>query len=296
MSAAASSSKSTTANTILYKRVKDVPRLPTFEKSDPRRTLDGFKAVPGFSKRRDLTKNEEWEGYCYVLVQNTPGNQRGIGSILDRYDNLEHEPLVKGYWRAYDMEHNELEALFFSLMRKEATETESKRKSEEGKKKKSKPAAPIASGSGSGKGKEKAKEKESETDDSDSEPDLLFWESCVGCERAKVRCVFTHATTGKKVACDRCICRKINCTYRSPKDFIIQRMLKKVSKTLVNLDVEAGNRNHLEAEWLYCGCHQQMLDGLQRSIDQLMKADELGLGLLILETQYKDGTSVPEDL
>ncbi|KIJ29867.1 hypothetical protein M422DRAFT_268645 [Sphaerobolus stellatus SS14] len=172
MSATASSSKTTTTNTILYKRLKDVPHLSTIKKSDPHRTLSGFKAITEFTKRRDPTKNEEWEGY----------------------EKAERKVLVQGYWRAYDQEHNELDVLYLDLVRKEAA-AESKRKSKEVKKKKSKPAAPIASGSGSGKGKEKVVE----IIDSESEVDLAFRETCVGCERAKVKCVFMHATNSKKL-------------------------------------------------------------------------------------------------
>ncbi|KIJ24276.1 hypothetical protein M422DRAFT_274984 [Sphaerobolus stellatus SS14] len=98
MSATTSSSKTTTANTILYKRSKDVPRLSTVEKSDPCRTLSGFKAISEFTKRQDLTKNEEWEGY----------------------EDAEREVLVQGYWCAYDQEHDELDALYLDLVRKEA--------------------------------------------------------------------------------------------------------------------------------------------------------------------------------
>ncbi|KIJ42883.1 hypothetical protein M422DRAFT_253988 [Sphaerobolus stellatus SS14] len=233
---AASSSKTTTANTILYKKAKDILCLHTIEMSDPCRTLSGF------TKRRDPMGNEEWEGY----------------------EKAECEALVQGYWCVYDQEYNELEALYLALVRKEVAELEGKRKSEEeNKKKKSKPAAPIASRSGSGKGKEKVVE----ADDSESKHDLVFRETCVGCERAK-----------------------------SLNDLVVQGMLKKISKTLVNLDVKAGNRNHLEAENLYYRYHQQMLDRLRWSLDQLMKAGELDLSLQTLEHQYHDGSSVSEDL
>ncbi|KIJ40452.1 hypothetical protein M422DRAFT_256704 [Sphaerobolus stellatus SS14] len=171
MSATTSSSKTTTVNTILYKRSKDVPHLSMVEKSDPCRTLSGFKAISEFTKRQGLTKNEEWEGY----------------------EDVEREVLVQGYWCAYDQEHDELDALYLDLVRKEAT-AESKQKSEEEKKKKSKPAAPIASGSESGKGKEKIVE----IIDLKSEVDMVFWETCVGCERAKVKCIFMHATNSTK--------------------------------------------------------------------------------------------------
>ncbi|KIJ43217.1 hypothetical protein M422DRAFT_253419 [Sphaerobolus stellatus SS14] len=73
MSAATTSSKSTTATAILYKKSKDVPHLPLVEKWNPRRTLTGFKAVPKFTARQDLTKNDEWEGYeqaeCNALIK-----------------------------------------------------------------------------------------------------------------------------------------------------------------------------------------------------------------------------------
>ncbi|KIJ42531.1 hypothetical protein M422DRAFT_254307 [Sphaerobolus stellatus SS14] len=145
--------------------------------------------------------------------------------------------MIRGYWRAYDKDHDELEEHYLALVREEA-EAESKRKFEEErkKKKKSKPVAPIASGSEKGKGK--AVE---EVVDSESEADTEFQETCIGCKRAKVKCIFMHATNGKKVACDRCVRRKTNCSYQSPQDLAVQVMLKKISKSLVNLDVEAGN-------------------------------------------------------
>ncbi|KIJ46676.1 hypothetical protein M422DRAFT_249837 [Sphaerobolus stellatus SS14] len=174
MSAATSSSKSTTtANAILYKKLKDVPRLPLVEKSDPRRTLAGFKAVPEFTKRWDLTKNNEWEGY-----EQAERSLRVIGSGMTRSMMI---------WKA----------ITWLWLEKEA-KAESKQKSKEGKKKKSKPAAPIASGSGKGKGKGKAEE----VVDSEFEADTEFQETCVGCEQAKVKCVFTHAMNGKLMKAD----------------------------------------------------------------------------------------------
>ncbi|KIJ34523.1 hypothetical protein M422DRAFT_263297 [Sphaerobolus stellatus SS14] len=259
MSAAASSSKNTTSSAILYKKAKDVLRLPTVEKSDSRRMLSGFKVVAGFNTRRDLRRNKEWDGYS----------------------EMEWEALVNGYWQVYDKEFKELEELYVGLVRKEAVEKESQRKSDE-KKKKNKPAVPVVLGP--------------ETDDSESEPNLAFLETCIGCERAKVHCNFTHPVNGKKVACDRCVHHKTNCTYRNLNDYILQQKLKKIGSTLVNLDIEAGNRNRLEAEGLYYKYHQQMLDGLHWSMEQLMKCDKLDLRLQTLEHCYQDDTSVPDDL
>ncbi|KIJ43757.1 hypothetical protein M422DRAFT_253005 [Sphaerobolus stellatus SS14] len=116
----------------------------------------------------------------------------------------EREFMLNGYWAAYDEEYQELEDLWLQLTRKEAQEEE-KRKSEVEKKKKSKPAAPVASGSGSKKGKGKEKEVQVIDSDSDGETDTEFRESCIGCERAKLRCIFTHGTNGKKVTCGRCV-------------------------------------------------------------------------------------------
>ncbi|KIJ35339.1 hypothetical protein M422DRAFT_262513 [Sphaerobolus stellatus SS14] len=239
-----SSSKSTTATTILYKKSKDVPRLPLVELSDVRKPLKGFKAVPEFTGRWDPTRNDDWADY----------------------EQAERDTMIKGYWWAYDKEHDELENHYLALVRKEA-EAESKRKSEEEKKKKSKPATPIASGSRKSKGKGKAVE---EVDDSEFEGDTEFQETCIGCKLGKVKCIFTHATNGKKVACD--------------------------SKSLVNLDVEVGNQNHLEAEGSYHRYQLQMFNGLRGSLDQLMKADERELRLRTLVHQLQDESLVSEDL
>ncbi|KIJ25040.1 hypothetical protein M422DRAFT_274050, partial [Sphaerobolus stellatus SS14] len=180
MSAAASSSTNLTANSILYKKAKDVKRLPTIPASDTRRTLRGFKTVPEFTKRRDPRLHADWSSF----------------------KDGEREFMVNGYWAAFDEEYQELEALWLLLTRKEAQEEE-KGKSEAEKKKKNKPAAPVATGSGSKKGKGKDKEVQVIDSGSDSETDTEFQESCVGCEHAKIWCIFTHGTNGKKVACDR---------------------------------------------------------------------------------------------
>ncbi|KIJ51671.1 hypothetical protein M422DRAFT_243996 [Sphaerobolus stellatus SS14] len=151
MSAAASSSAKTTANTILYKRAKDVQRLPTIPASDVRRTLRGFKTVPEFTKRGDPRLHADWA----------------------RFKDGEREFMVNGYWTAYDEEYQELEDLWLQLTRKEAQEEE-KRRSEAEKKKKSKPTAPVASGSGSKKGKGKEKEIQIIDSGSESETDTEF--------------------------------------------------------------------------------------------------------------------------
>ncbi|KIJ27244.1 hypothetical protein M422DRAFT_271621 [Sphaerobolus stellatus SS14] len=208
------------------------------------------------------------------------------------YLDMERETMITGYWRGYDKEHDELEEHYVALVRKEAKEEIKWKSKVEKKKKKSKPTVPVASGSGKNKGKGKAEE----VVDSESETDTEFQETCVGCEQAKVKCVFMHATNGKKVACDRCVHHKTNCTYQSLQDLVVWVMLKNISKSLINLDVKAGNRNHLEAKGIYHRYHLQMLDGLQWSLDQLMKADELDLRLQTLEQCFQDSSSVSEDL
>ncbi|KIJ24805.1 hypothetical protein M422DRAFT_274323 [Sphaerobolus stellatus SS14] len=271
MSAIASLSKTVTANTILYKKAKDVPRLPTIAKSDPCRTLSGFKAVPGFTKRRDPMRNDEWEGY----------------------EESEREALVRGYWRVYDQEHNELEALYSSLARKEAAELESRRMSEEKKKKKSKLTAPIASGSGSGKGKDTEVEV---IDDSESDANTKFRETCIGCEHAKVKCIFTHASNSKKVACDQCVSRKTNCTYQSPQDLVVQKELKALKRSIVSLDGSSEIRNRLQAEGLYHQYNLQVISSLQWSLNTLSSVDTQEIGLRRLNNQLLSDMSVPEEL
>ncbi|KIJ50184.1 hypothetical protein M422DRAFT_246007 [Sphaerobolus stellatus SS14] len=60
MSATNTSNKPTTTTTVLYKKMKDVPCLPTMHSTDPQRMGAGFKAVPKFTGRWDPTKIEEW--------------------------------------------------------------------------------------------------------------------------------------------------------------------------------------------------------------------------------------------
>ncbi|KIJ53382.1 hypothetical protein M422DRAFT_242531 [Sphaerobolus stellatus SS14] len=77
------------------------------------------------------------------------------------FEKAEQETIIKGYWQAYDKEHDELEKHYLTLVRKEAkVENKWRSEEEEKKKKKSKPTAPIALGSGKSKGKGKAVEEE----------------------------------------------------------------------------------------------------------------------------------------
>ncbi|KIJ35413.1 hypothetical protein M422DRAFT_262378 [Sphaerobolus stellatus SS14] len=273
MSAIASSSAKPTANSILYKRVKDVKHLPTIPASDIRRTLHGFKTVPDFTKRGDPRLHADWA----------------------RFKDGEREFLVNWYWTAYDEEYQELEDLWLQLTRKEAQEEE-KRRSEAEKKKKSKPAAPVASGSGSKKGKGKEKEVQIIDSGSESETDTEFRESCIGCERAKVRCVFTHPTTGKKLACDRCVDCKTNCTYWSPQDMIVRKELRNIRLSVSSMDVNSEVRNRLQAESFYHQYNLQVINGLQWSLTALSSIDGQDIGLRTLENQLPEDTSVPEDL
>ncbi|KIJ43719.1 hypothetical protein M422DRAFT_252964, partial [Sphaerobolus stellatus SS14] len=265
MSAAASSSAKTIANTILYKRAKDVRRLPTIPASDVRRTLRGFKTVPEFTKRGDPRLHADWA----------------------RFKDGEREFMVNGYWTAYDEEYQELEDLWLQLTRKEAQEEE-KRRSEAEKKKKSKPTAPVVLGSGSKKGKGKEKEIQVIDSDSDSETDTEFRESCVGCERAKLRCIFTHGTNGKKVACDRCVERKTNCTYRSPQDLVVRKELRNIRLSVSSMDVNSEVRNRLQAESFYHQYNLQVISGLQWSLTALSNIDGQDIGLRTLDNQLPE--------
>ncbi|KIJ34402.1 hypothetical protein M422DRAFT_263544 [Sphaerobolus stellatus SS14] len=188
----------------------------------------GFKTVPKFTKRGDLRLHADWA----------------------RFKDREREFMVNWYWTAYDEEYQELEDLWLQLTRKEAQEEE-KRKSEAEKKKKSKPTAPVALGSGSKKGKGKEKEVQIIDSDSDSETDTEFRESCVGCERAKLQCIFTHGTNGKKVACDQCVECKTNCTYRSPQDLVVRKELRDIRLSVSSMDVNSEVHNRLQAENFY---------------------------------------------
>ncbi|KIJ49054.1 hypothetical protein M422DRAFT_246857 [Sphaerobolus stellatus SS14] len=184
--------------------------------------------VPKFTKRGDPRLHADWA----------------------RFKDGEREFMVNWYWMVYDEEYQELEDLWFQLTRKKAQEEE-KRKSEAEKKKKSKPAAPVALGSGSKKGKGKEKEVQAIDSDSDSETDTEFQESCVACERAKLRCIFTHGTNSKKVACDRCVECKTNCTYRSPQDLVVRKELRNIRLSVSSMDVNSEVHNRLQAENFY---------------------------------------------
>jgi hypothetical protein len=278
-----------TANTVLYKKSKDVKRLPIVAPSDVRRTLAGFASVPEFIAREDPRLSADWP----------------------KYKEAQRKLVVDWYWAAYDEEYQELEALWLQLKRKEAQEEE-KRKSEAEKKKKSKPAVPVASGSGSKKGKGKEKEVQvshNNSDlknvltglqiidsESDTDTDSEFRECCVGCERAKVRCVFTHAINGKKVACDRCVERKTHCTYRNPQDLVVRKELRTIRNSVSSMDVNSEVRNRLQAESFYHQYYLQVLSGLQWSLNALSNIDGQDIGLRTLDNQLPSGVSVPEDL
>ncbi|KIJ39149.1 hypothetical protein M422DRAFT_258032 [Sphaerobolus stellatus SS14] len=268
MSATASSSAKPTANSILYKRAKDVKCLPTIPASHARRTLRRFKMVPEFTKRGDLRLHADWA----------------------RFKDGEREFMVNWYWMAYDEEYQELEDLWFQLTRKEAQEEE-KRKSEAEKKKKSKPAAPVASGSGSKKGKGKEKEVQVIDSDSDSETDTEFRESCVGCERAKLWCIFTHGTNSKKVACNWCVERKTNCTYRSPQDLVVRKELRNIRLSVSSLDINLEVHNQLQVENFYHQYNLQVISGLQWSLTALSNIDGQDIGLRTFDNQLPEDTS-----
>ncbi|KIJ29488.1 hypothetical protein M422DRAFT_269147 [Sphaerobolus stellatus SS14] len=233
--------------------------------------LSGFKVVAGFNTRRDPSRNEEWDGY----------------SVTER------TVLVNRYWEVYDKEFKELEELYLALVRKEATEKESQRKSDEKKKKKSKTTTQVALGFGASKGKEKEVEV---IDDSDSNADAEFQEICVGCRCAKVKCIFTHAPNSKKVACDRFVDRKTNCTYRSPQDLIMQRELRSLRKSITNIEVKSEVRNCLQAKSFYHQYNLQVISGLQWSLSALSNIDGQDIGLRTLDNQLPSDLLVPEEL
>ncbi|KIJ45331.1 hypothetical protein M422DRAFT_251102 [Sphaerobolus stellatus SS14] len=127
MSAAASTPKPPTANSLLYKKSQDVKCLPAVDPTDVRRTLAGFRGIPEFQMRRDLSSFPDW----------------------DLYGAEEKNALMKGYWAAYDKEYEDLEELWLGLYRKEKAEAEKRKSEEEKKKKKEKkkaaPTLPVAS-------------------------------------------------------------------------------------------------------------------------------------------------------
>ncbi|KIJ43884.1 hypothetical protein M422DRAFT_252810 [Sphaerobolus stellatus SS14] len=84
---------------------------------------------------------------------------------------------------------------------------------------------------------------------------------------------FTHATNGKKVACDQCVHHKTNCTYWSLQDLIVQKKLKSIGKSVTSIDANSEVQNCLQAKSFY---HQYNLQ--------------------TLENQLPSDSSVPEEL
>ncbi|KIJ28297.1 hypothetical protein M422DRAFT_270438 [Sphaerobolus stellatus SS14] len=75
---------------------------------------------------------------------------------------------------------------------------------------------------------------------------------------------FTHATNGKKVACDRCVHHKTNCTYWSPQDLIVQKKLKSIGKSVTSIDANSEVQNCLQAKSFY---HQYNLQARYWALD-----------------------------
>ncbi|KIJ42188.1 hypothetical protein M422DRAFT_254564 [Sphaerobolus stellatus SS14] len=172
MSTIVTSSKRTTANTVLYKRSKDIPHLPVMLSSDTRRTLKEFKVEPEFKGCRDPTKGDSWP----------------------EADDEEHKLIVESL---------ELCELFARLKKEVEVEAEKKRRAEEEKRRKV-----VLVTLGPRKGKGKGKEIDVEVIDSDSEDEIdgEFRETCLSSSENQVIYIFTHPTNGKKkMACDRCI-------------------------------------------------------------------------------------------
>ncbi|KIJ50447.1 hypothetical protein M422DRAFT_245720 [Sphaerobolus stellatus SS14] len=168
-----SSSKPTTANTILYKKSRDVPILPPIRSTDTRRTLEGFQAVPEFKGRKDPSRGETWA----------------------EADTDERSSIVAGYWQAYDKDYADLNNLFLSLKKKEDAAAKLKRKADEAQKKEV--VRPVASGSGKGKGKSKVLVLSGVEEE--------FRETCLNCKENKVKCIFTYPATDKKSSCNRAL-------------------------------------------------------------------------------------------
>ncbi|KIJ25169.1 hypothetical protein M422DRAFT_273877 [Sphaerobolus stellatus SS14] len=233
MSNVASSSKSVTANSVLYKRSSDMPHFPIVLLSDTHRTLKGFKAVPDFKGHKDPMKTNFW-----------PNN-----------DEEECWSMVAGYWRAYDMESIELRELFTRLKKEEEAEAEKKWRAEEDKRRKM-----VLTTLGSEKGKDV-----SQVIDSGSEDEIEgeFRETCLNCPKNQVTCVFTHPSNSKKkTACDRCVCRNVNCTYWSPYKVIMERTMKGMGKNLLWLETEADDLNRINAEGMYHKYNLMIMDSL----------------------------------
>ncbi|KIJ47453.1 hypothetical protein M422DRAFT_248863 [Sphaerobolus stellatus SS14] len=261
-----SSSKPTVANTVLYKKSKDMPILPPIRLTDARRMLNGFQGVPKFKGQKDPSRGETWA----------------------EADTDEQSSIIAGYWRAYDKNYADLNKLFLSLKKKEDAVAELKWKAEEAQKKKE-VFVPVASGSGKGKGKSKELVLDA---DSESGVEEEFRETCLNCDENKVKCVFTHPTTSKKSLCDRCVRQKVNCTYRSPYKWVLHGALKTVNGHVESLKMKAEDRNTLAGEELYHKYNLQQLESLC-----WVHSVFLEVGLRELELKLKAiGQLVPEDL
>ncbi|KIJ27485.1 hypothetical protein M422DRAFT_271342 [Sphaerobolus stellatus SS14] len=177
----------------------------------------------------------------------------------DLYGAEEKNVLMKGYWAAYDKEYEDLEELWLGLYRKEKAEAEKRKSEEEKKKKKEKKKAVIDSGS-------------------ESETDTEFRETCIGCEHAKLKCVFNYNSAGKKL------------------DLIVQRELQSVRKAVTAISGNTEVRNRLQAESFYHQYNLQVISGLQWSLNALSNVDGQDIGLRTLENQLAEAGSVPEEL
>ncbi|KIJ29877.1 hypothetical protein M422DRAFT_268660 [Sphaerobolus stellatus SS14] len=258
------------ANTILYKKSKDVPILTPIKSTDARRMLEGFQAVPKFKGCKDPSRGETWA----------------------EADTDKQSSIVAGYWRAYNKDYMDLNKLFLLLKKKEDAAAELKRKADEAQKKEV--VGPVASGSGKGKGKSKVLVLDS---DSESGVEEEFRETCLNCEENKVKCIFTYPTTGKKSSCDRCVRCKVNCTYRSPYEWALHGALQTVNGHVETLKMEAEDRNQLAREELYHKYNLQQLESLRWAHSAFLEVARLDIGLRELELKLKaNGQSVPEDL
>ncbi|KIJ27155.1 hypothetical protein M422DRAFT_271704 [Sphaerobolus stellatus SS14] len=129
-------------------------------------------------------------------------------------------------------------------------------------------AMPVASGSGKGKGK--SKEVVQDTDFGN-----------------KAICVFTHPTAGKKMSCDRCVRRKVNCTFQNPYEWAMHGALRTVNRHIKGLKAEAEDRNTLAGEELYHKYNLQQLESLHWAHSAFMEVVKLDIGLRELELKLK---------
>ncbi|KIJ27641.1 hypothetical protein M422DRAFT_271181 [Sphaerobolus stellatus SS14] len=201
--------------------------------------------------------------------------------------------IVAGYWWAYNKECADLNKLFLLLKKKEDAAAKQKRKVEEVQKRKE-VAVPVTSGSGKGKGKSKEVVQDTDLESVVKEE---FRETCLNCEENKAICIFMHPTAGKKMSCDRCVHRKVNCTFRKLYEWVMHGALKMVNGHIKGLKTEAEDRNMLAGEELYHKYNLQQLESLCWAHSAFMEVVKLDIGLRELELKLKAvGQSVPEDL